>query len=236
MKMREPPTIDWERLPEVERDAGYLVQIGLMNLGTYIDDFAAAGTLFTHCQRGMDYIRQLPEPKEPDAIELLKNYARWIYLAGRDGALTIYHFGIACDGIRQSLAGCPTLRAKVDTTALRAAVRDCRKHFPNSEVIRHSIAHAADKVRSPQTFQEHSFSGSFKLGDLDIDDKKGITVTHAFVGQSFFNSWKGKIHSYELSPATLHKLMAIKNAIWDRFEPEALQEILSSATPDAPQT
>jgi hypothetical protein len=76
LKLRAAPTLDWEGLPESEREAGYLVQVGLINLSAYIDDFAAAGTLFDHCQDGAIYIRQLPEPKEPNTLELLKNYER----------------------------------------------------------------------------------------------------------------------------------------------------------------
>jgi hypothetical protein len=65
--------------------------------------------------------------------------------------LTIYHFGIACEGIRQSLAGCPTLRAKVDTTtlgwrdtrerdALPVGRRSCQEARPRRSPLSEGIA------------------------------------------------------------------------------------------------
>jgi hypothetical protein len=59
-KLRVPPKVDWESLPVNERDAGYVVQVALLNLAAYVEDFAAAGTLFDHCEGGAAYIRQSP--------------------------------------------------------------------------------------------------------------------------------------------------------------------------------
>src|SRR5256885_4764441 len=45
----------------------------------------------------------------------------WQSIAARDGAMTIYHFGCAIDGIKNSLPAAPTLNAKIDRQALKNA-------------------------------------------------------------------------------------------------------------------
>ena len=80
---------------------------------------------------------------------------QWPMLAARDGAMSVYHFGVAMEGIKKSLPSYPTIDAGVDKKQIRIATNLFRKYFPRPEAIRHVVAHSAEEI-------------SAKVGDVEI--------------------------------------------------------------------
>ena len=126
------------------------------------------------------------------AVELYEHYltlmpaltlSRWPAIPIRDGALSIYHFGMSMAGIRNKLGLCPTLHGLVDTDKFREADRAFRGAFPRIELLRHAIAHAAEET--PKLLKQGHSSG--------------VVVISSVVGNRF-ETTKDKIRiGYEIS-------------------------------------
>jgi hypothetical protein len=139
--------------------------------------------------------------------------ASWLPIAGRDAAMAIYHFGIAAEGVRRTLGMCPTLRGTVLHPELRQAIRGFNSDFPTYEKIRHAVAHAAEKDKTPEQSAEHRVVP-------DGRKTRGFSITGLFQNRMFTNTWEGEVLTYELSRAFLEKLNATAKAIFAAF-PEA---------------
>jgi hypothetical protein len=60
-----------------------------------------------------------PAQLPPDLAKKRKLYLHWRSFPVRDGAMVIYQFGVVAQGVRDILAMCPTVTARVDHKALR---------------------------------------------------------------------------------------------------------------------
>jgi hypothetical protein len=184
-------------IPEKEKEAVQAVQNGLRNLATYVQHFSAALALFHHAEQILAQQEQHSD---------IRQAARgWKFLAGRDGAMTIYHFGIAAEGVRRALGLCPTLRPAVDILALRRATKACRSHFPAFEKMRHAVAHAAEKLKTPKQRKEHAVGGKLNIGQNFIP------------GNTFQTSWESEVLTYGLSKESLDAMESDRRAIWAAF-------------------
>ena len=190
-------------LPAKEHAAAYTAQSGLHDLGGYIEDYSAAISLF-------DFSLAQYGPPQSE---------RWALIAGWDGAMTIYHFGTALEGIRSSLTMCPTIRSAMDYDVFRRALSDFRAKFPGYEKTRHAVAHAADKMKTPSKLAKHSYSGPHRAGGFNISNSTELTLTDSFSGRVFVSTWEGEIVTHELSKATLNNLMTVAQAVWRAFPP-----------------
>lgn len=216
------PHINFDKVPPKERDAAHSVQSGALDLTNYVEQFGAALNLFDFCASQEFHINNQPRPLLPQHIRFLETSRGWAHMAGRQGAMAIYHFGVACDGIREALTECDTVRNAMDYNAFKQARRAFRKAFPDSENVRHAVAHVADKIKTPAKVREHGFTGSHNIGTgLVISDSTLNTFTDIIVGRTITNSWSGKLYSYELSTQTRDTLEQIKHAVWLAFRPPA---------------
>lgn len=222
-----PPRIFPNRLPEPERNTAHLINSALLSLQGYVDDFRSAVRLYDFC-RVQEATKQLTGASNLPK-QFLKELPRWPFLAGRDGAMTIYHFSIALEGLQTNIAKCPTLTPYVERPLLKSANKLLRKYFPDLEQIRHSVAHTADKMKTPEKHAEHSFSGSYSGLGIAIKKSTQVTIINSFQDRLFTNTWEGKVLSYELSQDTWKKLIAIKKEVWAAFK---LSEALNAKPPE----
>jgi len=130
-------------------------------------------------------------------------------MAARDGALTIYHFGNAIEGIRKSLPRCPAVNASVDHDILRDASKTFRKAFPNYEAIRHVTGHVSDFTATPDRRREHSHIGELEVGNISFDDSPR-QFTGNLYNRSYVVSYKGRAYHYEISLDNAHVLYLVK--------------------------
>lgn len=131
--------------------------------------------------------------------------------------MSLYHAYTVLDGVRQSLAECTELAAMVDRRELKAAGDIFHTHFRSFERVRHAVGHAGDKMKTPEKFAEHSFSGSYDTRAMKIENTKGLTITNQLEGRRFTNTWAGEIVSYEISSASLQRLEQAKQHLWAAF-------------------
>jgi hypothetical protein len=195
-------SIDFDAVPAAERTAAEHVGRSLNALNLYLDEFASALQLFDFVSGLLNRLPFPPPSEEAEQKILARNAKRfvgWRELAARDGATTVYHIGCAIAAVRtKTLPLCPTLNALTDHPALRAAERQFHRAFPNTDMIRHAVGHAAEILATPEKAAENAFSGTHSEPD-------GVTVTGEAVGlvsltgRRYSVTIKKQIVSYELS-------------------------------------
>lgn len=182
--------VSWFVGPTSEWHAAYLVKSALESLDRHIEGFAAAVAIY-------DF-----------SIALPNNAPEWKFVAGRDGAMTIYHFGVVIEGIRKSLAVARTLGQSVNHDIIRDAQKKFRLAFPDATKLRDGVSHIAEKMKTTDLHKEHSIRGA-------------LTITDAYVGRVFIISWEGDSVTYEVSESSLRCLQEIRDSIWSSFLPPA---------------
>jgi uncharacterized ubiquitin-like protein YukD len=149
-----PPDIDRSRIPADQMPVFLHVVTLLMELGAYERHLLLASYLYEFSQTALREIKYFAQQEWASWTT-----GGWQMMAARDGALTIYHFGCAIDGLKNSLRFCPALT--VDQT-IRIAGKVFDVAFPDSKEIRNAIAHVADNSQTLQKKLSHAVKGVFR--------------------------------------------------------------------------
>jgi hypothetical protein len=209
---RSSPRFEVNRLPPEERKPTLILEGTLNSLHAYCDDFAAAIHLFDFCEKNIE--------QNKDASANLRRvvlWQSWQKLAGRDGAMTIFHFGKALAGAGMTLGSCPTIRRGLDATKLRSARKLFNQKFPRNEDARHAVAHAGELWSTPAKVDKNIAREPRHMAEFmgcGIDE---LVVRDSFVGGRFTNTFEGKVISYELNRLTLSDLEHVKYEFYSAF-------------------
>src|SRR5438067_575630 len=147
------PSINMELLPPEEQLIAWRVSsIGLRGLLLYSRGFQVALSLFDFAKANVPEKGKEPEVGLP--------FNEWMYVAGRDGALTIFHFGKALCEIRDVIfQQCPALKSFLEPKAFKSIVGSFNIAFPRWEAVRHAIAHDGELHTNPIQAEEHYVHG-----------------------------------------------------------------------------
>jgi hypothetical protein len=208
--VRDWPTIDVKSLPPDERKAAAHLQGVLFQFSFYYHDFRAAIELYDHSY--IEAARAWLTGSESWAQD-------WMSLAARDGAMTIFNFGEALKSLGTCFKDCPTLRDRVNHDALRSARKLMTEHFPNREVIRHSIGHSAEMAKSLDHRDKNSIRGPYEItpGLMLGDEKTLVNVRNSLQGRTFRNTIDGKMYTYDIRMETMSTLNEIRLLIYSAF-------------------
>jgi hypothetical protein len=179
------------RFPCNEEHAIWPISVSFYKLDRYVADFESSLNLFDFCH---DKLLPTPEGPQKHGLTRLRD---WQLIAARDGAMTIFHFGMTMKGVKKSLDNLPLTRAMVSKPTLASARDNFRKFFPRFEALRHSVAHAGEKSTSRELLNKHAVRGQG-------------TISNHLVGREFYNSWEGRTFSYELSRGTFCRLNSVR--------------------------
>jgi hypothetical protein len=215
--MEKPPSLDVAALPVAEQESADLINEQLASLQSYVEDFTAALDLFDFTDAMLDRHTKLRrEGGAADGeLERLQRAGRWRYVAGRDGAMTVYHFATVFAAIQTTTAASPSISA--DRSFFKRANKLLDRAFPSLIRLRDSIAHAGWRVKTTARYSNSSVSGGFSKDGLEVRADK-VSFSNSFVNRNFTNTWQGKAYSYELSKESLAQLVAARNEIWSAFE------------------
>ncbi|MEA2882193.1 MAG: hypothetical protein QOH32_1449 [Bradyrhizobium sp.] len=218
-----PGSFPRHMLPEEEHEAASHIERLLSLLATYEVRFLAALSLFDKSEEEMSKLFGLlahrREVGDPRSISPeFATVTEWMAMAARDGAITIYHFGNTIEAIRKALPNCPTMNARVEHSILRGASRFFRTEFPRYEAIRHVISHAADFAATPASIAAHSHRGGpikfNRGGSLEISGKASRYYSDNLMNRTYYVSYEGEAHSYEIDQKTADKLLLAKLRVY----------------------
>jgi len=151
-------------------------------LEAYVNDFASALTLFDHCQAELKLKHSTLSP-----------YFKWQFIAARDGAISIYHFGKTYEKLRAIIKGNPAMFSRVDEANLKESGKLLRALFPKFEAVRHAVAHAGDL---DEVQNAASIPGRVKT----------LIMRNVLSGNEFQNTFDVEIQSYSISQESLYGL------------------------------
>ena len=215
-----PPRLYVKGLPEEERDAADTLFFLILDLDKYACNFEAAINLF--------------EFARAEALTAGHNQAvQWSFIAARDGAMTIYHFGQALQHMRNTLGLCPTVKSLVDPRVLRLAGKKFNSRFRDYESLRHAVAHSGDFWRQGVDVIRNAMK-KLRVGPFVLVSKNAhVVIRESLLDRRFTTTIEGRQVSYEISGETLKNLVGIKDEIFSAFRPaeKRLAELASKTDP-----
>jgi hypothetical protein len=200
----EIPKIPLDGLGQDERQFAGDLGLALVHMDTFADNFVDDLKLFDFCEGQ-------PNADASAALTLVK----WRMVAARDGSMNIFHFYRAMKSAEKNLAKCPSLSGQVDRKKMKEANKMFSTHFPRFEEIRNSVGHAADNLLHPDKNEKHNIRGGARDGHIWVGEVTR-SATGLF-GRTFTTTYEGALVSYEVSPDTLIKLLAVKRAFFSAF-------------------
>jgi hypothetical protein len=224
------PFLGLHKLPLEQRPAGELVRHNLGLLLRHVLAFERTLQLYDFCMLSVSQLEQkrneLRPPEDLPLLSLISDkegqLMDWRQIAGRDGALTIYHYSMSAAGVRKALSLCPGLQAQINHDTLRKAIKGFAAAFPGNLYIRHAVAHAAETARTPDDVSEHGIVGAFRSPSFDLTLAEPAIICGVIDGRRYSEGWKGQIFEYELSQASVDKLVATTQAIYAAFREPSL--------------
>jgi hypothetical protein len=207
----ELPIFDTRLLPEAERSVARIIEANLMRMNDYVKNFHAAIDLFESCAQ---QIKSCIDAKKYDTLD---KWTSWQFIAARDGAMTIYHFGKAMSGTKSSLRLSPTLKSSVNSAKLKSAGRLFTDYFPEQESVRNAVAHSGELANTTESLTTNAFDGSYKSDFLDIANASDFMIQDSLQGRLFTTSYRGKIITYEIGYLNLIRLNGVKEDFYSAF-------------------
>ncbi len=164
-----PPSINCNGLPKAERDAASHLFGLFSSLMSYGDDFRSALALFDHCQ---SEIAKAKSTGVRPSVPLME----WQFIAARDGAMSVFHFGKIFEAVNSCLGRCPTLLGMVNRPILKSARKLLRETFPNVETVRHAVAHSAELMKDRDSMEANALKGPYNAGGFLIGENATVVM------------------------------------------------------------
>jgi hypothetical protein len=225
----KPQILSFE-LPAGEQKAEEEINSLLVAQHTYTGRLASALSLFdfaagryeaatAHCESerakldrsATDYVRQ----RTPLQIEYMKQstlFVDWEQIAARDGAVTIFHFGITARQIAKALDACPTVKQMCPAITEESILGEELRDFWS---VRNAAVHEAENSIKNE---RHTVAGPLQLGGLGVVDGASAFLTSFIEGRTCSFTVKGELHTFEMSQKTLASLVAAKRRAYAAFQ------------------
>lgn len=212
----DQPRIDIIALPLEERDLGWSAGIGIESLDLYVNSFMQALSLFRF-SRGQKLVPLANQAMSREARSEAAIFSGWASVAARDGAMSVYHFMRAMEGVKACVHRAPSLKAAFNPGISREATKLFGSSFPSCEEMRHAIAHEAELSQSPEKYAENSFTGSFNEGSITLSNVSKCMISNLLDDDVFRTTINGNIISYSINKESYDKLQAVKSLFYSAF-------------------
>lgn len=195
-------------LPTDEEQYHSMIHVhNLTRLSDFLSDFASAVALREHVET---LRQQVLSAGGVDKLALNQNMhvlKRWDDMAGREAAMTIFHYGETFKAIRSGLRNNPTLLANANHASLRSAARQFDKEFPNADIGRHAAGHRGEFSATLAEAKKHAVSS---------DGRRTFIFPH-MEGDEFVATAKGQETRLKVGNANREKLAEITVLVFSSF-------------------
>lgn len=210
---RPYPNFRLHKLPDGEKEEAGAIRSNIANMQDRAKAFWAGKMLFQNCSE-----RQFLDPENRPI------YHQWQLCAARDCAMSIYHFGRIIEGIDESLAKCPQLRELIDGQAKRKARKKFERQFPSYIVLRHALAHSAERSKTARDAKLHgkmttkTIKLSPEISILVESDENILLVNDNIYGTTFSSMWEGNLIKCEINDQSGEWLDGVIDDYWIAFD------------------
>lgn len=189
-------------MPAAEQHSAMLLMFQLLQLNAYTNQFNAAVALLGLVEMQTDALpqsttRTIDETRNRHVLKL------WCEMAGRDAAITVFHFGKTLGFVRRSLDKMPSICSGVNFVELREVSKQFHRSFPDFEMMRHAVGHSAEAVASLDVLKAHSCDGVFIFGKMS--------------GRIYTLTFEGAHRSLEVTRSTCGLLADYTNRVYAAF-------------------
>jgi hypothetical protein len=216
------PHIRVSVLPDAEQGDARAIAFSVKSLRSYVEAFHTALALLQETRWVM---REIEKDESRRESPYLTYSGRVKLLAAGQGAMTLYHFGCATEGVKRTLHRCPTLAEMVDREALAKARDEFWTAFPNWIHLRHAVAHRAELAENKEALAENSISDCKGIEFPGIKIGVGLGgdfhLSGGLFNDTFLATFRGKRVRYDLNDASLAKLDTARVHFWNAFKPAA---------------
>jgi hypothetical protein len=205
MNKLSPPRLTTAGFPPDERNAITHIQGLLRTFEKQVQDFDGAIKLRDLCMAKI-------EVNKPNSGVQAPHYMNWLFMAAREGAITLDNFSYAIEGILESQKNAPTFCHKVHHKLITEANRTFDKAFPGFKKVRHVVTDSGELLKTPEDYHHDlNPSQAFPAADVRLIEHNKMT------GTVFSTAINGRVVSYNLSSLSLEVLIEIKNQIFLAF-------------------
>ena len=231
-------------LPNEETQSARAVEGNLIDLASYIRHMKHALTLVDFCDaiRAEDHVefqsirkRRVAARDKNDTLELEKTLAEqtfnmergaqnatWQHIVARDIAMTIHDFHRALSLALKPAENCPSLKAKINYSAVDSAMKLFTRYFPNAKEIRHAAGHPADWLATPKDRANNMVQPPEILPGLVEGCAFGASCH--IDGRTVIYTGDGKTMTIDLTTEMLGHLVEVVRAIYAAISPMAGRE------------
>ena len=196
-------------LPERERHATFSLVRLLHNLDEYTQQFHAALNLFDFA------LSQVLNPEQ-------RHVRQWLFIACRDGAMTIFHFGQTLKYVKAALGSCRTVNSLVDSQSLRLVSKKFDARFPDIESLRNAGAHASELWKNITSLTRNALAGRLNEPFITATEVEDVIIQGNLSNRQFSMTIEKQLVSYEISTETLFNLISLKNEVMFTAKPTIL--------------
>ncbi|MCI4644395.1 MAG: hypothetical protein MRY64_06390 [Hyphomonadaceae bacterium] len=177
----------------------------LSYLDRYIDRFAAAVSLIGHIQDEMFSV----DPAQLSKSSELPKLMEWQFIAARDAALSVWHFGKCLEACRSKcLPYCPTLTAIADHDQIRSLEKAFKGAFPGHSEVRDSVAHEGQKFSSVAATKKNAMTPEVFMRGVPVV-VTGFSEVHpqqSFISDCYQVSYEGRYYKLKLTEESVTSL------------------------------
>lgn len=141
---------------------------------------------------------------------------RWLFVACRDAAMTMYHYGWTLAKIRGLLGQAPQTMAAVDPKALKHAEKDFIALNPLYIKLRHAVAHDAEAQVGPKSHENYTTRSIGNHFNIEGDGK--IMLAGSLMGRTYAWTVEGDLIELPMVPATLHSLVDVTTRVYNALD------------------
>lgn len=178
------------------------VDRNLSHMKDYVADFNRALALSDHCRR----------LSQTNFAALSSD---WVRIAMKQGVLDIYNFSKALDRSKKLIRQTRSW-LHVDNKLIERAHSDLRESFPSLRELRQTVMHQGENHGSEERYQENTMTGDFQGGGITVIGCTN-TIIKSISDDTYYATFAGKVHSYDLTTHSALKLVDIANTFFDGF-------------------
>lgn len=205
------PAVIGSELPADELDTWLFIESNLHNLDRFAGELEDAVEIADFCDAETARLGQPIGEGWKRKAERRMQLSRWMSVAARSGAISIYNFAQTKAAIHELSNKSPTIAAGLDKDAQREAGRILDASFPNFARVRHSAGHAGEMAAKPEELKWNAL----KIGETTV------FLNCNLAGRQFVSSVDGQEVSYNLTSDSVAQLRAVSEAMKRVFRPLA---------------
>lgn len=220
MTATHTPHFPISHMPADEQDKARDLLRNLSLLGNFHQDFVAGVELMAFTQqKTVELLAKREGGLTPEPVrEAILSLSRWAFIAARDAAMSLFHFGTVSESIQACVARCPSIAKHVSHRELALCGNAFQTQFADWGPVRHSVAHQGDWGRDRRKISAHATDKAIETGIVHSVAGNSVYMSGSLAGNAYSCTVNGKVAQLEISGTSASALGHILQQFYHPFE------------------